>query len=351
MSLFRKIVPLLAIAALAGFGTGSPAAAAGVSIVVNGATVNFDQPPEERAGRVFVPLRGVFEKLGASVVYANGQINATGNGRNISLHIGSTSATVNGQPVGVDVAPYLVGARTLVPLRFVAQALGASVNYDNGTRVVTVKSGNGGTVAAAPPAAAATVDILDKSPGAGANIANNRPTISGRFSSAVDANSVRISLDGRTAEGNSFYNSSEVFSWVPPILPPSKHTVTVTGKSSAGVAFARSWSFFTGNSGGVGLTISRPAAGAKVGASFTVTGHTAASAHVHIVAASSANVVGGILRVQTGQQQYDVTADSNGNFTQEVSLPAVSGGDVVLIVTAASPSGANATPKRLVLHT
>jgi len=345
----RMYIPLLAIAVLARFGNSTPAAAAGVTIVVNGATVNFDQPPVERAGRVFVPLRGVFEKLGASVVYANGQINATGNGRNISLHIGSTSATVNGQPVAVDVAPFLVGARTLVPLRFVAQALGASVNYDNGTRVVTVKSGNG-TVAAAPPPAS-TIDILDKSPAAGANIANNRPTISGRFSSPVDANSVRISLDGRNAEGNSFYNSSEVFSWVPPVLPASKHTVTVSGKSSAGAAFSRSWSFFTGSSGGIGLTISPPAAGAKVGASFSVTGQTAASAHVHIVAASSANVVGGILRVQTGQQQYDVTADSNGNFEQEVSLPAVSGGDVVLIVTATSPSGANATPKRLVLHT
>ena len=49
-------------------------------------------------GRVFVPLRGVFEQLGASVVYSNGTIDANGNGRDISLQIGSTQATVNGQP-------------------------------------------------------------------------------------------------------------------------------------------------------------------------------------------------------------------------------------------------------------
>ena len=71
--------------------------------------MSFDQPPIVRAGRVFVPLRGVFERLGASVVYANGQINATGRGRTVSLRIGSTQATVDGQPTTLDVAPFVVG--------------------------------------------------------------------------------------------------------------------------------------------------------------------------------------------------------------------------------------------------
>ena len=81
-----------------------------VTVIVNGQTMNFTQPPIVRAGRVFVPLRGVFEQLGASVVYSNGQINATGNGRTISLTIGSTQATVGGQPETMDVAPFIVGA-------------------------------------------------------------------------------------------------------------------------------------------------------------------------------------------------------------------------------------------------
>src|SRR5579864_488099 len=98
--------------------TALPALAA-VTITVNGQQIHFDQPPIERSGRVFVPLRGVFEKLGASVVYDNGLINATGNGRTISLRIGSTNATVNGQPETIDVAPFLIGSRTLVPLRFI----------------------------------------------------------------------------------------------------------------------------------------------------------------------------------------------------------------------------------------
>ncbi len=113
-----------------------------VAIVVNGSQMQFNQAPIEQAGRVFVPLRGVFERLGASVVYENGEINATGNGRNVSLRVGSTQATVNGQPQTVDVAPFIVGSSTLVPLRFVAQALGASVDWNNNTSTVTI-TGNG----------------------------------------------------------------------------------------------------------------------------------------------------------------------------------------------------------------
>ena len=113
---------------------------------VNGSGVSFSPPAMIQAGRVFVPLRGVFERLGASVVYANGTINATGNGRNISLQIGSTQATVNGQPQAIDVAPFIVGASTYVPLRFVSEALGAQVNWDDSNRVVSI------ALAGAPPA-------------------------------------------------------------------------------------------------------------------------------------------------------------------------------------------------------
>src|SRR6202051_2778371 len=122
-----------------------------VRVVVNGQTVYFDQPPIERSGRVFVPLRGVFERLGASVVYDNGLINATGNGRNISLKIGSNLATINGETYSSDVAPFLVGARTLVPLRFIAEALGASVNYDSGSQTVSISSNNVSSGGTPPP--------------------------------------------------------------------------------------------------------------------------------------------------------------------------------------------------------
>jgi hypothetical protein len=132
------------------------AAFADVGVTVNGDSVAFNPPPIVQGGRVFVPLRGVFERLGASVVYNDGNIDAQGSGRDISLHIDSTSATINGQPEILDVAPFIVGASTYVPLRFVSEALGASVNYDDSDSVVSITTAGYTPQYVAP--AAATID-------------------------------------------------------------------------------------------------------------------------------------------------------------------------------------------------
>ena len=127
-------------------------ARAGVGITINGSAVNVYPAPIMQSGRVFVPLRGVFENLGASVVYNNGQINATGDNTEISLTIGSTQATVNGAAVTIDVAPFIVGESTYVPLRFVSQALGANVYWDDADQVVEITMGNSASAPdTAPP--------------------------------------------------------------------------------------------------------------------------------------------------------------------------------------------------------
>ncbi len=109
-----------------------------ISVTVNGNPINLNPPPIERSGRVFVPLRGVFEQLGASVVYNAGVINATAGNQTVQLTIGSQQATVDGQAQTVDVPPFIIGASTYVPLRFVSQALGATVNYDGANQIVSV---------------------------------------------------------------------------------------------------------------------------------------------------------------------------------------------------------------------
>ena len=159
MTMIRRLAAAAIAASL--LGSFSPAMAQSVAIVVNGAGVTFDQPPVERAGRVFVPLRGVFERLGASVVYANGDINAQGNGRSVHLHIGSTQAAVNGQTLTMDVAPFVIGARTLVPLRFVAQSLGATVNWNQSNNTVYIQ-GNGTPANANLPPAAGATNVLNR---------------------------------------------------------------------------------------------------------------------------------------------------------------------------------------------
>ena len=114
------------------------AADAQVGITINGNGVDVSPSPIVQDGRVFVPLRGVFEHLGATVVYSNGQITATGDGHAISLDIGSTQATVDQQSETIDVAPFIIGASTYVPLRFVSQALGAGVTWDGNDRIVQI---------------------------------------------------------------------------------------------------------------------------------------------------------------------------------------------------------------------
>jgi hypothetical protein len=139
-------------------------ASAQVAISVNGNDIDVSPSPLIQAGRVFVPLRGVFENLGATVVYSNGQINATGNGRDISLQIGSTQAEVDGQPTTIDVAPFIVGASTYVPLRFVSQALGAGVQWDEADRLVEISMSGAPTESLPVPSSDQDGDWVDSPP-------------------------------------------------------------------------------------------------------------------------------------------------------------------------------------------
>ena len=214
-----------------------------VTIIVNGQTMTFDQPPIERAGRVFVPLRGVFERLGASVVYANGQINATGNGRNVSLHIGSTNATVNGQPVTIDVAPFLVGPRTMVPLRFIAQSLGATVNYNDSNRTVSINGGGGPQPA--PPPAGAGFFLIARYPGDGSTVHTRIPRLNANFTQPVDRSSVHVYFDGGDVTSNALIGTNGFHMTLPYAVPYGPHNVRVTGTTASGASFSRGWQFST----------------------------------------------------------------------------------------------------------
>jgi hypothetical protein len=127
----------------------APALAQPVRVVVDGQTIAFDQPPVMAGGRVLVPLRGVFENLGATVVWdpATRSIRATRGDTSVLLTMGSRLATVNGQVTTLDTPAMIAGGRTLVPLRFVSEAMGADVEWRGATRTVLIRS----EVAMEPP--------------------------------------------------------------------------------------------------------------------------------------------------------------------------------------------------------
>ncbi len=129
-------------------GTCALAAGQAISVFVDGEPVKFPGiGPQRVGGRVLVPLRGVMEKLGAYVGYdpATRTVTATRGDVDLSLKIGERNAVVNGQAVTLDVPAQELRGSTLVPLRFMGEALGADVKWDNTTNTVNI------TTAGTPP--------------------------------------------------------------------------------------------------------------------------------------------------------------------------------------------------------
>ena len=112
-----------------------------IGVTLNGRAINFGPvSPTQQSGRVLVPLRGVFEALGAFVEYNNAtqSISATRGETRVQLTIGSARAYVNGQARALDVPAQVQSGRTLVPLRFVSEALGATVLWNDAQRQVLI---------------------------------------------------------------------------------------------------------------------------------------------------------------------------------------------------------------------
>jgi hypothetical protein len=339
-----------------------------VSVTLNGAPLSLNPPPQERAGRVFVPLRGVFEQLGASVVYENGTINAQGHGgRSVSLHIGTTQAMVNGQAQTLDVAPFIVGASTYVPLRFVSQALGASVNYDASNRIVALANGGGqqGPPQGPPPQAMqpppppqhSALTLSAVRPGRGESVSARRPTIEADFGDVrANPNSIRMEIDGLNVTDQASRSQRGVVYSPPSDLQSGPHQVRVFGADTNGAPFDARWSFNSGTSTvSNSITELRPGNGASVHDQFTVSGRTMPGARVVVQVGtvsrpSAENVIGQLLGGSANGNGSDnvrseVTADGNGNFEAPISLPARAGQSITLIVDSTDAQTKSAAPR------
>ena len=114
------------------------------TVVLDGSVLSFDVPPIIENGRTLVPLRAIFNALGAEVVYDDTikTIIATKAETTIKLTIGSANAYKNNNPITLSVPAKIMNSRTLVPLRFVSESLGAEVNYDGITETITILSNN-----------------------------------------------------------------------------------------------------------------------------------------------------------------------------------------------------------------
>ena len=113
-----------------------------VSVFYNNEKVLFDQLPIIENGRTLVPLRAIFEKIGADVQW-NGEtqtVIATKGNTSVSLTINNTTAVKNGENITLDVPAKIIGGRTLVPVRFVSDCFGVNVGWTGNMQWVNLTS-------------------------------------------------------------------------------------------------------------------------------------------------------------------------------------------------------------------
>ncbi len=114
----------------------------GIAVFSQGKQLNLDQQPIEENDRLLVPVRAIFESLGAEVSYDDGDgvITANDGERTVVMQIDNYEMGNGTEVFTLDTAPRIVGERTMVPLRAVSEAFDAKVTYvENLQRVVVDK--------------------------------------------------------------------------------------------------------------------------------------------------------------------------------------------------------------------
>ena len=137
--LSRLLLPLLVFLLL--LACALPAAAdSEVPVYVDGQRVSFDTPPIIIEGTTLVPMRAIFEAIGAEVYWDSENRIAVGykDGNVVAVPIGSWYGYVNGYPIRLLQPARIMNSRTLVPLRFISESLDCTVIWENATRTIYI---------------------------------------------------------------------------------------------------------------------------------------------------------------------------------------------------------------------
>jgi len=115
------------------------------NMVVDGRATSLDAPPVILEGRTLLPIRAVVEALGGTVAWdaVTQQVTLTLKDTTVILWIGQRAARVNGELRSIDpdnalVVPRIISSRTMLPIRFVAESLGCTVDWGATARTVTI---------------------------------------------------------------------------------------------------------------------------------------------------------------------------------------------------------------------
>lgn len=169
-----------------------------VKVFVNGTKLGFDADPEIQNGRTFVPMRQIFEALGAEVAWnqTRKEIVADRGFDEIILKIGSKIAIFNESCETLEAAPYLKDGRTMVPLRFIGEALNCDVQWDGDARTVNIATDGSGTAPGGDSQSAAGTSSGSSTDAASGSTSGSRT----ETALASDGNGAARSILGEDAE-------------------------------------------------------------------------------------------------------------------------------------------------------
>jgi transglutaminase-like putative cysteine protease len=116
-------------------------ASSDINIIIDNEKFAFEPGPIIKNESTLVPMRALFETLGAKVTWYDSTrtVSAVRNNTNVKLTIDSDKAIINGKVVLLSVKPEIINEKTYVPLRFISESLGAQVAWDGLTRTITIR--------------------------------------------------------------------------------------------------------------------------------------------------------------------------------------------------------------------
>lgn len=139
----KKTIAILSILSLM-FSLTSPVIADTPKVVFNGTEMEFESAPYIKNDFTMVPFRAIFEAMGAVVGWDQdtksvlGYLETEDNFVDIGMQIDSPYAFVKGEKVDLDIPAEITDDFTFVPLRFVAENLGAHVEWDHNNYTVVI---------------------------------------------------------------------------------------------------------------------------------------------------------------------------------------------------------------------
>lgn len=111
-----------------------------ITVIMDNSTVEFDQKPVVYNNRTMVPMRAIFSAMGANVNWNQDTQTVTGRkgDTTVSISIGGNVISINGKDIPLDTPAILLGGRTLVPVRAIAESFACDVGWDGASKTVTI---------------------------------------------------------------------------------------------------------------------------------------------------------------------------------------------------------------------